>query len=1087
VELVKINMNDKNFLQVIFDSFQDGISILDKELNILKVNHYIEKAYCDNLPLIGKKCYEVYHGRQSICPFCPSIKTLKTGNTHTEIVPYTVKGKQTGWLELSVYPIIDEKGITIGVIEHVKNATDRVKAERRIKHLFRTLTVIRNVNQLITREHDQDALLKGACDILIKNKEYRCAWILIFDENKNIQEVYSAGLNIDNFTLKKILESKMSRCIKRTLESKKPVITDTGSYEIQFFSYLEKQGNYKQATTKLEYEGKVYGIISIILLEEIASDREEQTLIQELAIDIAFALYTIEQEKLKIEEKIKFKSVVDNSFSGLMIVDDNYRLIFVNKKLCEILNAKEDDILGHDFREFLPDESKKLVADRYIRRQRGEHPPSRYEFNILTKDGRIRRVDHASTVIKDSKGRVRTVAQIIDITDKRRVENLQNILYKITKSMLKAPDLKALTFEGFNELSELLNTKNIIIAFYNDKTDSFYKLYEKKETGTVYPFKAQGTLPGLVFHEKKTLFFEKKEIEKLAEEGKVVIKTSIPELWFAIPMILTDNIIGIIIFENYDRLIDYDKHILQSLETFSSELGTYIMHRRSEEELKRLATAIEHTAEYIIITDLEGAIQYVNPAFENITGYMKSEAVGQNPRMLQSGKHDITFYKELWNTITSGKTWRGELINRRKDGTLYYEEAVISPVFDNSGKIINFVAVKHDITEEKRLEEQYLQAQKMESIGRLAGGIAHDFNNMLNVILGYSELALTKLKKSDEIYNNIQEIYEAGKRSAELTSQLLGFARKQTIMPLVLNFNKEISQMLKMLRRLIGENINLIWLPGESLWQVLLDPVQLNQILNNLCVNARDAIEDVGKITIETSNVIFDEEYCKLHPFCKEGKYVMLAVTDDGRGMNKETIAHIFEPFFTTKALGVGTGLGLSTVYGIVKQNGGFIHVYSEPGEGSTFKLYFPRYEGSKKIEKIDIEHKHEMQNGKGEVVLIVEDDPSILKLTITMLENLGYKVLSANSTKKALTIARNYRDRIDLLITDLIMPDMNGKELGIRIKKIFPEIKIIFMSGYTSNIIAYKGVLDSGYHFIQKPFDIKTIAEKIHQVLEKN
>ncbi len=404
------------------------------------------------------------------------------------------------------------------------------------------------------------------------------------------------------------------------------------------------------------------------------------------------------------------------------------------------------------------------------------------------------------------------------------------------------------------------------------------------------------------------------------------------------------------------------------------------------------------------------------------------------------------------------------------------------PIFTESGMVESVIEVIRDVTEHRKLEAQFLQAQKMESVGRLAGGVAHDYNNMLSVIVGYSELALGKLDPTDEIYEDLREIYKAGVRSTEITRQLLTFARKQTIAPVVFNLNDAVDGMLKMLNRMIGEDISLTWLPGTDIWPVKMDPSQLDQLLANLCVNARDAIDGVGNITIETDIATFDEAYCADHTGFVPGEYVLLAVSDDGCGMEHETVGKIFEPFFTTKAVGQGTGLGLSTVYGIVKQNNGFINVYSEPGEGTTFKIYLTRHTN---LAPEDLrENSTDISVGHGEVILVVEDEVSILKLAKRILEVRGYTVLTAEKPRDAMRLFEEHRNNIDLLITDVIMPEMNGKELSKKLCEKCPGLRTIFMSGYTANAIAHHGVLDGGVNFVQKPFSQESLAAKVKEVL---
>lgn len=382
------------------------------------------------------------------------------------------------------------------------------------------------------------------------------------------------------------------------------------------------------------------------------------------------------------------------------------------------------------------------------------------------------------------------------------------------------------------------------------------------------------------------------------------------------------------------------------------------------------------------------------------------------------------------------------------------------------------------------LEAQLHQAQKMEAVGRLAGGVAHDFNNMLAVIAGHADLALEQTVPGSRLHADLLEIRKAAQRSADLTRQLLAFARKQTIAPKVLDLNDTIAGMLKMLGRLIGENIELFWKPSEPLWRVNMDPVQIDQILANLVVNARDALSGVGKITIETGLATFDEPYCEAHPGFAPGRYVLLAVSDNGRGMDQTVLAQLFDPFFTTKPRGKGTGLGLATVYGIVKQNHGFINVYSEPGQGSTFRIYLPRHEQGS-AESAPPPPPPPPQAG-GETVLLVEDEAALLKLAARMLERLGYTVLVAGSPGQALQLVETHEGTIHLLLTDVIMPEMSGRDLWQRLRALRPDLKCLFMSGYTANVIAHHGVLDEGVHFLQKPFSKEALAIKLRETLQE-
>lgn len=526
--------------------------------------------------------------------------------------------------------------------------------------------------------------------------------------------------------------------------------------------------------------------------------------------------------------------------------------------------------------------------------------------------------------------------------------------------------------------------------------------------------------------------------------------------------------------------------LLNTAGEIAGVIGTYMditALKQTQESRDLLAIAVEQAAEAIIITDQTAEIVYVNPVFETITGYTREEAIGRNPRILKSGKQDEEFYRRMWAELTAGSVFRCRMINKRKEGTLYKEEATISPMRDTKGKTTHYVAVKRDLSHEMHLEAQILQAQKMESVGRLAGGVAHDFNNLLMGIMGYVELCKEGIEPDHPIREWLDEISLCSERSAEITRQLLAFARKQVIKPIIVNLNDSVEGMLKLLRRLIGEDINLAWRPGRGLCSVLIDPAQIDQILANLCVNARDAISGVGEIVIETECARIDADYCASHPDAIPGEYVCLSVSDDGCGINEEDLAQVFEPFFTTKGLGKGTGLGLSTVYGIAKQNFGFVYAYSEPGRGSTFKVYLPEVKAeTAKSNKIS---KSEAPRGRGETILLVEDEKSLRVICGLFLKSLGYHVVVAETPGEALKQAALHPGAIHLLLTDVVMPGMDGRQLAKRISEAKPDVAVLFMSGYTSDVISRRGVLDEGMHFMSKPFTRDDLARKVRELLD--
>ena len=505
--------------------------------------------------------------------------------------------------------------------------------------------------------------------------------------------------------------------------------------------------------------------------------------------------------------------------------------------------------------------------------------------------------------------------------------------------------------------------------------------------------------------------------------------------------------------------------------------------KQAETELARLASAVEHTVEPIIITRTDGTIDYVNPAFEQVTGYSRAEAVGQNPRLLRSGKRDEEFYREMWATLTRGEPWAGCLVNKRKDGSLYEAEAVISPVRDAAGQVVNYVSVHRDVTWERRIEEQLREAQKMEAVGRLAGGIAHDFNNLLTVIRGFCDLALERSRPEEPLRGYLEEIKTAGDRAASLTRQLLAFSRRQILSPRVLDLNTVVANLQRILRPLIGEDIELVTLLPPDTGQIKADPSQIEQVILNLAINARDAMPRGGALTLETANVDADEVYARGHPPVVPGRYVVIRVSDTGSGMDRETQVHIFEPFFTTKEPGKGTGLGLSTVYGIVKQSGGYIWLDSEPGQGTTFKVYLPKVD--EVVELAEPVSATPRQAGGSETILLVEDEDSVRKLARTVLSAQGYTLLEASRPEDALATCQQHNGPIHLLLTDMVMPRMSGQELAARAAPLHPEISVLYMSGYTDHPAVNYSAVELGAAFLHKPFSPEALVRKVREVLD--
>jgi len=551
--------------------------------------------------------------------------------------------------------------------------------------------------------------------------------------------------------------------------------------------------------------------------------------------------------------------------------------------------------------------------------------------------------------------------------------------------------------------------------------------------------------------------------------------------------------VPILTVEQLNRYLLFMKSLLEVISNMGlKQLQTIESGKKIQESEVLLQSIIENLPNAVFLKDAIN-LNYIrfNKAAEQMMGWKREDLIDKNAYDIFPKEQADLFAIQDRQVLESGlladiPEEPVDTINGRR---IIHTKKI--PIMDEYGKPKYLLGISEDITQQKKAEEdseklqqQLNQAQKMESVGQLAGGVAHDFNNMLTAILGHTEMAMIRCLPSNPIYNDLKAIEQAARRSADLTRQLLAFARKQTVSPRTLDLNNTVAGMLKMLKRLIGEDIEFVWHPGENIWLIKIDPSQIDQILANLCVNARDAIAGIGKIILETKNASFDEAYCSLYPGYLPGDYVMLAVNDNGRGIDKNIIDRIFEPFFTTKEAGKGSGLGLATVYGIVKQNKGFINVYSEPGEGSTFKIYLPRVLNGI-LEPINATVT-DIQKGHGEIILLVEDEMLILDVNRSMLEELGFRVLTARTPGEAFLHARAHVDEIRLLITDVIMPEMNGLDLAKRLIEIIPSLRCLFTSGYTANVIAHHGVLNEDVMFLQKPFSKHDLAVKVREVMEQ-
>ncbi|MES1187891.1 MAG: response regulator [Myxococcales bacterium] len=533
----------------------------------------------------------------------------------------------------------------------------------------------------------------------------------------------------------------------------------------------------------------------------------------------------------------------------------------------------------------------------------------------------------------------------------------------------------------------------------------------------------------------------------------------------------------------------YNETLIRKLEEKSLQLEEANRTLQQEQaELVLRDRAIRAVSQGILITDPHAPgnpIIYASPSFTELTGYGAEEVIGKSCRFLQGPETDPAAIARIRAAIAEGRECTTELLNYRKDGTRFWNSLTISPVLDADGNLLHFVGVQTDITERRELESQLRQAQKMEAIGQLAAGVAHDFNNLLSVVLTYSIFIHEQLSENDPLRADIEQVHRAGERATDLVRQLLAFSRRQMLEPRKLDLCQLVLGMEKMLRRLLGEGVDLALFADEMPGSIEADPTQIEQIVMNLVVNARDAMPSGGKLTIEVGSVVLDAAYVATHSEVSAGSYMMLAITDTGMGMTAAVREHIFEPFFTTKGTGKGTGLGLSTVFGIVKQSHGHIWVYSEPGHGTTFKVYFPQVQGTARSATATATATVPPTLTGNETILLVEDDEQVRDMLCLLLRRHGYDVLDAQNGGEAFLISEQHSGKIHLLLTDVVMPRMNGQQLAKRLQPVRPDMKVLFMSGYTDNAVVHQGVLAADVAFLQKPVTPNALLRKAREVLD--
>jgi two-component system cell cycle sensor histidine kinase/response regulator CckA len=752
------------------------------------------------------------------------------------------------------------------------------------------------------------------------------------------------------------------------------------------------------------------------------------------------------EEALRESEE-KYRILVDRAQEGVFVAQDGL-LRFVNPRMSEMLGHDPSGLISEPFTKFIHPEDRSSTLQYHFKRLQGEEFPSRYTLRILDKSGGIKWAEIDVALIRWEE-RPAVLGFLTDITERKAMEEAAKEREEWRRSLVE------------NSFDGIFVQQDSKIIFANSRLHQML-----------------GYLPGeLEGMEHWRVYYGKyQRLTQERAEARMRGENAPPQYE--------------VMLQRKDGSF-FAGEVSAKLVTIKGRPGVQAWikdisrRKRTEETQRRLATVVQQASEAVVIMDADNRIQYVNPAFEKITGYALDDVMGQTPQMWKDENDDPELYQQIWETVSGGEVWRGQLTNCRKDGTSYLEDVTVSPVRDASDQIINYVAIKRDISREVELQRQLVQAQKMESLGTLAGGIAHDFNNLLTVIGGYSELLLMDKQEDDPGLEDLHKIAIAARRGAELVKNLLAFGRKMEPQLRPVDLNREVEQIRKLLIRTIPKMIEVEVSLANDLARIKADPAQIGQLIMNLALNAQDAMPNGGKLTIETRNVSLDQTYCETHLLTEPGSYVLLTFSDTGHGMDKVTLERIFEPFYTTKEIGKGTGLGLAVAYGIVQQHEGLIQCHSEPGAGTIFEIYLPAIDDQRKSVK---KKTARLMPTKGsETILWVDDEDFVRDFGVRILHRQGYTVMTAGDGQEGWEIYEKSRDKIGLVILDLIMPEMGGKQCLEKILETNPQAKILIASGAGGLGTTEEAIAAGAKGFIRKPFRIDEMLRAIRRVLDSD
>ncbi len=996
-------------------------------------------------------------------------------------------------------PIINEKGETTGAVLVFQDNTERRNAQRK-------LALQNKYNQLraslwklaADKSLTEDELVQKTVDLLgstlevcrvsfnklygnyLENGEFKC----ILEWNREgVKSALGASLpaKVVNYFLKEKIQvvdrvAAMEKIPKSIHIFAKPIITS-----------FEKLLNLESVLIVPFYiEKELNAIISF----DICQDRKEKfewsddmksVILEATEIVAMFITQKRTEDDLRISEE-RFRTIFETTPDSMFIKDQFLNYTHVNPamvKLCnkafqEVIGLKDDELFGNEEAAILNKADRKVLQGKIIKEE--------YSKEV---NGTLMTFDTVKVPLRNEKGKIVGLCGISrDITQRKKVEKIQQVLYEISNAVNITKNLHELFKSIQNYLVKVIDVTNFFIALYNKENDTISLPYHVDEKDRFKTFPMGKTVTRYIIEHKQSLLATTEKIMELAKTSEIEIIGEIPKIWLGVPLKSGADVIGVIVVQSYKNANLYTNEHLEILEIISGQIALAIDRKRTEEERVRLATAIENAAEGVLIMDENATTLYVNPAFEKITGFSLEESKGKIPRFLKGSKPKEKYNPEIWSRISAGQIWRGSFSNKRKDNKSYEEEITISPIRDDFGKICNFVAIRRDVTEQKRLSDQLRQSKKLEAIGTLAGGIAHDFNNIIGAISGFTELLMDDVTE-DRSRKNLQHILKATHRAKDLVQQILTFSRMSENERKPLQVSSIVKETLKLLRASLPATIEINHDIQAEKSLILADPIQIHSLLMNLCTNAHHAMRQTGgTLEVSVTDIIIDNETAQRYQELKPGNYIRITVSDTGTGIDPEIMDRIFDPYFTTKEVGEGSGMGLALVHSIVKNHHGEITVYSELGKGTTISVLLPSIQTKIKEPKKIVE---KPIRGGSETILFVDDEKNLVQVSKQRLERLGYAVIGTTSSPEALEIFSHNPHIFDLIITDQTMPKMTGAELAQKMLKIRPDIPIILATGFSELVSKERSKALGISEFIMKPLFSDEIADLVRRVLDNN